>query len=55
MICMLLWMPVLFLCYWLGCHITVLWLTMLGYVMVAGGGLLIRFLRGRWKALRLIG
>lgn len=54
-VAVLLWMPVLFLCYWLGCHITVLWLTMLGYVMVAGGGLLIRFLRGRWKALRLIG
>ncbi len=53
-VAVLLWMPALFLCYWLGCHVAVLWLTMLGYVMVAGGGLLARFLLGRWKALRLL-
>ncbi len=51
----LLWMPALFLLYWLGFGIVSLWLTMLGYVIVAGGGLLWRFLRGRWKEIRLIG
>ncbi len=49
-----LWMPILFLCYALGCSIVTLWLTMLGYVAVAGGGLLLRFLHGRWKTIRLI-
>ena len=47
-------MPALFGAYALGASIEVLWLTMLGYVMIAGGGLLVRFLRGRWKEIRLI-
>ena len=51
---LVLWMPALFGAYALGASIEVLWLTMLGYVMIAGGGLLIRFLRGRWKEIRLI-
>lgn len=51
---MALWMPALFLLYWLGFGIVSLWLTMLGYVIVAGVGLLWRFLRGRWKEIRLI-
>lgn len=50
----LLWMPSLFLLYWLGFGIVSLWLTMLGYVIVASGGLLWRFLRGRWTSIRLI-
>ncbi len=51
---LLLWMPSLFLLYWLGYGIEALWLTMLGYVIIAGLGLLLRFLRGRWKAIQLI-
>ena len=51
---LVLWMPALFGAYALGASIEVLWLTMLGYVMIAGGGLLVRFLRGRWKEIRLI-
>lgn len=54
-VALLLWMPALFAAYALGASIETLWLTMLAYVMVAGGGLLLRFRRGRWKALRLLG
>lgn len=49
-----LWMPALLLLYWLDFGIVSLWLTMLGYVMIAGGGLLWRFARGQWKNIRLI-
>ena len=48
------WLPLLFLCHALGCGIVALWLTMLAYVVAAALGLLARFLRGRWKALRLL-
>ncbi len=50
----LFWMPLLFGAYALGASIETLWLTMLVYVIVAAAGLLARFLRGRWKAIRLI-
>lgn len=49
-----LWMPALFGFYAAGFSIVTLWLTMLGYVILAGCGLSFRFLRGKWKAIRLI-
>ena len=50
----LLWLPALLLLYALGFGILALWLSILAYVVLAGTGLLIRFLRGRWKARRII-
>ncbi len=51
---LLLWMPALLALYYLGFGIVSLWLTMLGYVIIASFGLLVRFLRGRWKAIVLL-
>lgn len=48
------WLPALFWLYLHGFGIVALWLSLLGYVFLAGSGLLIRFIRGRWKDLRLV-
>ncbi len=51
---LLLWMPSLLGLYLAGFGIVSLWLTMLGYVIIAGLCLLARFLLGKWKRIRLI-
>ncbi len=50
----LLWTPCFLTLYLLDYSITVLWLTMLFYCMIAGIGLLIRLLQGRWKKIQVI-
>lgn len=49
-----LWMPALFGLYLAGFGIVTLWLSIVLYVTLAGCGLLIRFLRGRWETIRMI-
>ena len=49
-----LWMPALFGLYLAGFGIVALWLSIVLYVTLAGCGLLIRFLRGRWETIRMI-
>ncbi len=49
-----LWMPSLFILYFLDFGIAALWLTMLGYCIIAGCGLLTRFLKGHWKTIQLL-
>ncbi len=51
---LLLWVPTFLILFACGAGIVTLWLTMLGYVIVAGTGLLIRFLCGRWKQIQVI-
>ncbi len=50
----LLWVPSFLILFACGASIVTLWLTMLGYCGVAGLGLLVRFLCGRWKQIRMI-
>ena len=49
-----LWMPALFGLYLADFGIVALWLSIVFYVTLAGCGLLIRFLRGRWETIRMI-
>ncbi len=53
-IALFLWTPAFLWLYFQGYSITVLWLTMLVYVIIAGVGLLIRLLCGRWKSIKVI-
>ena len=48
------WIPLLLTCYNLGVGIVGLWLTMLADVSLAGTGLFLRFLSGRWKNIEVI-
>lgn len=53
-VALFLWVPALFALYALGHGIIALWLSILGYVLLAGLGLLARFLSGRWQCHQLI-
>ncbi len=48
------WMPTVFLVLWLAPSITNLWLTMPFYCAVCAVTCIVRFVRGRWKNLRLV-
>ncbi|MEG2465377.1 MAG: MATE family efflux transporter [Kiritimatiellia bacterium] len=49
-----LWMPILFWLYLKDFGIVALWLTMPGYVAVAGVGLGLRFIFGKWKKIKMV-
>lgn len=53
-ISLFLWMPMLFAVYYFKMGVVWMWLTMLIYVVIVGGGICIRFLSGRWKKIHLI-
>ncbi len=51
---LLLWVPSFLILFACDASIVTLWFTMLGYCIIAGTGLLIRLLCGRWKRITLI-
>lgn len=53
-VALFLWLPLLFALYSLGYGIIALWMSIVGYVLLAGVGLLLRFLSGRWQRHQLI-
>lgn len=53
-IALLLWVPALFILYWLGYGILPLWWTLPVYVFIAAGAFAFRFFRGGWKKHNLI-
>lgn len=48
------WMPILFLVYWLHPTIIALWSTMIFYVIIICTGTLVRWVGGRWRTIKVI-